>query len=96
LDDVAGNRVISSWMQNAIIETWRATSARAYLVHPGAREVLEHDQAGIAFGHVGFTREVADEVDAVPRTRGLHSYTIRLNVSTFCWIRWVHGFPPVY
>ena len=28
--------------------------------------------------------------------RGLHSPTFRLNVSTFCWIRWVHDFPPVY
>ena len=25
--------------------------------------------------------------------RGLHSSTIRLNVSTFCGIRWVHDFP---
>ena len=28
--------------------------------------------------------------------RGLHSSTFRLNVSTFCGIRWVHHFPPVY
>ena len=28
--------------------------------------------------------------------RGLHSSTFRLNVSTFCGIRWVHVFPPVY
>ena len=28
--------------------------------------------------------------------RGLHSSTIRLNASTFCGIRWVHDFPPVY
>ena len=28
--------------------------------------------------------------------RRLHSSTFRLNVSTFCWIRWVHDFPPVY
>jgi len=28
--------------------------------------------------------------------RGLHLSTIRLNVSTFCGIRWVHHFPPVY
>jgi len=28
--------------------------------------------------------------------RGLHSYTIQLNVSTFCGICWVHDFPPVY
>ena len=28
--------------------------------------------------------------------RGLHSSTFRLNVSTICWIRWVHDFPPVY
>ena len=28
--------------------------------------------------------------------RGLHSSTFRLNVSTFCWIRWVHDFPLVY
>jgi hypothetical protein len=28
--------------------------------------------------------------------RGLHSPSFRLNVRTFCWIRRVHGFPPVY
>jgi hypothetical protein len=28
--------------------------------------------------------------------RSLHSYTFRLNVSTFCGIRWVHDFLPVY
>ena len=28
--------------------------------------------------------------------RGLHSSTFWLNVSTFCWIRWVHDYPPVY
>jgi hypothetical protein len=28
--------------------------------------------------------------------RGLHSSTFRLNVSTFCGIRWVNDFPLVY
>jgi hypothetical protein len=28
--------------------------------------------------------------------RDLHSSTFRLNVSTSCGIRFVHGFPPVY
>jgi len=28
--------------------------------------------------------------------RGLHSSTIRLNLGTFCGIRWVHDFPRVY
>jgi hypothetical protein len=28
--------------------------------------------------------------------RSLHSSAFRLNVSTFCGIRWVHDFPPVY
>jgi len=27
--------------------------------------------------------------------RGLHSSTFRLNVSTFCGIRWMHDFPSV-
>ena len=31
-----------------------------------------------------------------PVGRGLHSSTFRLNVSTFCGIRWVHNYPPVY
>jgi hypothetical protein len=31
-----------------------------------------------------------------PLTRGLHSSAFRLNVSTFCWISWVHDFLPVY
>ena len=30
------------------------------------------------------------------RGRGLHSSTFRLNVSTFCGIRQVHDFPPLY
>jgi hypothetical protein len=28
--------------------------------------------------------------------RGLHSFTFQLNISTFCGIRWVRDFPPVY
>ena len=28
--------------------------------------------------------------------RGLHSSTVRLNLSTFCGISCVHDFPPVY
>jgi hypothetical protein len=28
--------------------------------------------------------------------RGLHSFTFRLNVSTFCCLHWLHEFPPVY
>jgi hypothetical protein len=28
--------------------------------------------------------------------RGLHSFPFPPNVSTFCAIRWVHDFPPVY
>ena len=31
-----------------------------------------------------------------PVSRGLHSSTFQLNVSTVCWIRWVHDFPQVY
>jgi len=34
-------------------------------------------------------------VTGLPMTRGLHSSTFRLNVSTFCGIRWVHDYPPV-
>jgi len=32
----------------------------------------------------------------MPLSRGLHSSTFRLNVSTFCGIRWVSDFPLVY
>jgi len=28
--------------------------------------------------------------------QGLTVVHFQLNVSTFCWIRWVHDFPPVY
>jgi len=28
--------------------------------------------------------------------RGSHSFPLQLNVSTFCWTRWVHDFAPVY
>jgi hypothetical protein len=31
-----------------------------------------------------------------PLVMGLHSSAFRLNVSTFCGIRWLHDFPPVY
>ena len=34
--------------------------------------------------------------DAVVDGRGLHSSTIRLNVSKICGMRWVHDFTPVY
>ena len=27
---------------------------------------------------------------------GTHSSIFRLNVTSFCWMRWVHDFPPVY
>jgi len=37
-----------------------------------------------------------DEAAAQVAGRGLHSSTPRLNVSTFCGIRWVHDFHPVY
>jgi len=37
---------------------------------------------------VHFLRLIVDE------GRGLHSSTIRLNVSTFCGTRWVRAFPP--
>jgi len=30
------------------------------------------------------------------RPRGLHSFTFRLKLSTFCGIRLVYGFPSVY
>jgi hypothetical protein len=36
---------------------------------------------------------VVRQAAAVPGARGLHSFTFRLNVSTFCGIRWVHEFP---
>ena len=38
----------------------------------------------------------ASSSESVPSTRGLHSSNIRLNVSTYRGMRWVHGFPPVY
>jgi hypothetical protein len=40
-------------------------------------------------------KAVADRI-ANALGRGLHSSNFRLNVSTFCGIRWVHYFPPVY
>ena len=46
-------------------------------------------------GHVDDTG-LLDPGGAPPGGRGLHSSTFRLNVSTFCGIRWVHDFPPVY
>ena len=56
---------------------------------PGA----ERGAASALQGHRG-----GDQPGGLHRAegRGLHSSTFRLNVSTFCWIRWVHDFPPVY
>jgi hypothetical protein len=42
------------------------------------------------------TKSTERWVAAGPIIRGSHSSTSRLNVRTFCWIRWVHDFPPVY
>jgi hypothetical protein len=42
--------------------------------------------------HAAAARRTLEQVAG----RGSHSSTFRLNVSTFCWIRWVHDFPPVY
>jgi len=51
-------------------------------------------------GHkLGFVVAVREELlqDVVePASRGLHSSTFRLNVSTLCGIRRVHDFPAVY
>jgi hypothetical protein len=38
---------------------------------------------------------IAPIFSSSPKTRGLHSSTFRLNVSTCCGIRWVHAFAPV-
>ena len=40
--------------------------------------------------------DVASMIALLVPTTGLHSSTFRLNVSTFCGIRRVHDFPPVY
>jgi len=32
----------------------------------------------------------------MPEWQGLTLVHFWLNAGTFCWIRWVHGFPPVY
>jgi hypothetical protein len=40
--------------------------------------------------------EMAESIAELVVGRGLHSSTFRLNVSTFCFIRRVHDFPPVY
>jgi hypothetical protein len=41
-------------------------------------------------------RQVIAHRSVRPVCRGLHSSRFRLNVSTFCGIRWVYNFPPVY
>ena len=51
---------------------------------------------GVSLGKcVTFSRKV-NECKTLVRGRGLHSSTTRLNVSTFCGMRWVHDCPPVY
>jgi hypothetical protein len=39
---------------------------------------------------------VEHQADRVPRGRGLHLSSFRLNVSAFCGKRWVHDSPQVY
>jgi len=46
--------------------------------------------------NVGNEPPPADLTEWLDVGRGLHSSTFRLNVSTFCWIRWVHDICPVY
>jgi hypothetical protein len=56
---------------------------------------VEHSARESARAAVALRLTAAAAV-ARPSARGLHSSTFRLNVSTFCWIRYMHDFPPVY
>ena len=58
--------------------------AGAHAVHPDSAD-----------RHVQFPLSSRPHLCAVPG-RGLHSSTFLLNVSTFYWIRFARGFPPVY
>ena len=52
---------------------------------------------GVELGRRRVRGQVGDRgVDHAVQGKGLRSSTFRLNGSTFCWIPWVHDFPPVY
>jgi len=64
----------------------------------GAGEITPAAEAAAEAGDLiveGFD-SVMDLMSGLDGGRVLHSSTIRLNVSTFCGIPWVHDFPPVY
>jgi len=80
-------------------------TARAVVDTPDSRRFVACSRRRTAF-HTAFgpnTLPWAAHTIAQPRRQtvlvlgsGLHSFTLQLNVSTFCWIRRVHDFPPVY
>jgi hypothetical protein len=76
------------------METWQALCVCPSLRNPAQTHVLFVD-ADIEFAPEMLERFAASGHDVVTG-RGLHSSTFRLNASTFCGIRWVHDFPPVY
>jgi hypothetical protein len=73
----------------------RAADAR------GARRQLQHQNSPSAIREAEKRLDAAAVEDLIRHVRlvhgrGLHSSTFRLNVSTFCRHRLVHGFPPDY
>ena len=77
-----------------------STSAFKFKLRRYFEDVAPTDTAlnngGGADGDDSIQRLHVPHEDTMCLGRGSHSSTFRLNVSAFCGIRWVHGFPPVY
>jgi len=52
--------------------------------------------SGTNVARVSRVKEKLKDLDKQFLGRGIHSSTFRLNISTFCGIRWVRDSPPVY
>ena len=64
--------------------------------NPSSSSPVSPDAAGAVFASQSESCGSVSIQSEEPLARGLHLSTFRLNVSTFCWIRWVHDVPAVY
>ena len=78
--------------------TWQALSAGPDRLVVEVLQVVRWVQRRVHLHRVEqlLGRRAADVAAPGPLGKGLHTSTFRLKVSTFCWIRWVHDFKPVY
>jgi len=89
----------AGYVQSRAGSTWGGPAAPYRAVRHDPARLGHHHHPGRVVPHlfaVSRRGEPQVHVRVPPRHRGLHSSTFRLNVNTFCWLRWVHDSPPVY